>query len=109
MESPKRAKLEKLFSAEGIILEAQLAHILGRKQVSTVDDELASHEAPCTLPDQFAKGITLGRDQRGIRVAERIVGIFAIVQLGNQSFRPGHGYGVAGLNDDAFLAEPLGT
>src|SRR6266566_1444187 len=67
MESPKRAKLEKLFSAEGIILEAQLAHILGRKQVSTVDDELASHEAPCTLPVQFAKGIPLGRDQRGIR------------------------------------------
>src|SRR6266702_1484607 len=71
MESPKRAKLEKLFSAEGIILEAQLAHILGRKQVSTVDDELASHEAPCTLPVQFAKGIPLGRDQRGIRVAHR--------------------------------------
>src|ERR1041384_4937297 len=88
-----------------MVIETQLFHLLRLVQISSVDHEFPCHGISRALPIQLAKGIPVGADKGGIRIAQRIVGVLVIVELRKNSLGSRHGFRVCGVHDGTLFDE----
>jgi hypothetical protein len=108
IRSPRRRftrPSESLGSAERVILKSKIAHLLRRIEISAVDNEASRHERLGAFPVQVAKNVPLRTNQRSIRAAQRVVGVFVVGHFREERLGSRYRLRIGGMHVRAFLQQ----
>jgi hypothetical protein len=94
-------------TADGVILEAEGFHFLGREQVPAIDDQRASHGFVNAPPVELLEFLPFGDNQQSLGVARRSTGIGGAIEVREAAASFFHGLRIIGAKARAGVTKAL--